>query len=161
MAIFEIKTEGKHSKVLAVAPDFVIGDNIDYCFMATSSTHGNMDVWLYNEESIKKIIEYLDRKNFDKFEASLFKDIFFKIYNLFNGVGDKDKLFSIKLDDFTYFLNSFKTDNIIAKKLNYFLPMSDSHKTKQRILYILITIQHVICEQISKKHLKMQTVSKL
>jgi len=52
----------------------------------------------------------------------------------------------------------FQQDDIVTKKINYYLPPTKSHKSKQRILYLLISLQHYVCERFDLLNLRIPTV---
>ena len=159
MAIITIKHDDKRNKKwLAVAPDWIKGANKDDSFVATNGTTGTMDYWYYDSPDIEDLISHLSKKIIDKYESEKFKYILFQIYSAINGSGNIHDIYYKDVKHLTFIINNFKTDNILTRKFNYFFPPTETYKNKKRILYLLIALQHISCDESGEINLKIPTV---
>ncbi len=160
MALFTIQMDTNRSKnQLVVAPDWVLGASEGEAFVYSTGTVGTISSWSYDEFDIRSLITYLCRKITDKHESDIFKHILFQLHSVINGSGNIQDIFNRNLDYFTYQINTFMPDNIITRKINYFFPTTKTHCEKRSVLYVLVALQHVICEKSGRLDLRIPTVA--
>lgn len=162
MATFKIQLDPSGKKmVLAASPDWVVGVIKNYSFSGSIATQGILEDRYYDEYAIKDLIEYLCKKIIHNYESNFFKDILFKIYNAISGSFDLEGLFLIGIRDFSYHIDTFRTENILSRKMNLYLPLTERNKQKYSLLYMLISLQHVICTRSNSFDMRIPTVTKM
>jgi hypothetical protein len=162
MAIFTIQMDtSRNENRLVVAPDWVNGASKDDAFVMSTATDGTMSSWYYDEFDIRNMITYLSKKLTDKYESEKFKNILFQLHSVINGSGNIQDIYYKDIEYLTYIINSFRPDNIITRKFNFYLPPSKTYKEKQRLLYVLVALQHVSCEKSGRLDLRIPTVGRI
>lgn len=164
MAILSIEPNAyryRGTNHLSVAPDWILGANEHFYFVGSTGTTGTMDIWRYDEYDLKEMIEFLSKKIIGKHEANIFRDILFELHSLLKGGGSMSAVFNKDIEYFTYLIKIFQPDDILTRKINHYLPPTKSHKQKYRILYLLVSLQHLICEKAGCLDLRIPTVHHL
>ncbi len=157
MALFEVRIDTAHNEnLLVVAPDWVLGADASGAFVHSTASDGDMDSWQYDAFYIRNMISSLSRKKFHREEAEIFKDILFKLHCAVNGGSITVNLLYGNLEYFTYTIKRYMRTNIITRKIKYYFPPTKSYKEKKTLLYMMIALQHILCQKSSKLDLRQQ-----
>lgn len=160
-AIFAI-SDDSGDKILIARPDWITGASSKDSYVSSTLRSSNtMPIYKYHHYNIVDFIEYLSSRIIDKYYANYFKHLLYEIFVCMRSDKDLNIDFALNIERFTYNLSMFMKTNVFTKKYNYFFPKTDSYIKKRNIVYLLISLQHVVCNKLDQLDIKIPVVDQL